>query len=97
MDELEEGRFDPLRGFRRASVSLGEGGLLFATAGPGLDVEARVRVLDAEDGPFAFAAERVAVGGVPVPGLMVDWVLRRFDPSARIASRIPMPVDVASA
>jgi hypothetical protein len=29
---------------------------------------------------------------VPVPELFVDWVVRTWDPTPRIASRLPMPV-----
>ena len=59
---------------------------------PGPDVAARVRVLPDAERPFALAAERVTVGGVPVPALLVDWVVRTWDPTPRIASRLPMPV-----
>ena len=38
---------------------------------PGPDISARVRFVPASDRPFALAADRVRVGGVPVPSLLV--------------------------
>jgi hypothetical protein len=61
---------------------------------PGPDVAARVRVLPASDRPFMLAADHVTVGGIPVPSMLVDWVVRTWDPSPRIASRLPVPVSV---
>jgi 4-amino-4-deoxy-L-arabinose transferase-like glycosyltransferase len=80
------------KGFKTASVKLEPGALDFVMGLPGPDVAARVRVLPAAERPFALAAERVTVGGVPVPALLVDWVVRTWDPTPRIASRLPMPV-----
>jgi hypothetical protein len=34
------------------------------------------------------------VGGVAVPPLLVDWVMRTIDPSRRIASRLPVVVEI---
>ena len=82
------------KGFKTASVKLESGALAFAIGLPGPDVAARVRVLPATDRPFALAAEHVTVGGLPVPALLVDWVVRTWDPTPRIASRLPMPVAV---
>ena len=82
------------KGFKTASVKLEPGALAFAIGLPGPDVAARVRVLPATDRPFALAAEHVTVGGLPVPALLVDWVVRTWDPTPRIASRLPMPVAV---
>jgi hypothetical protein len=39
-------------------------------------------------------AERVRVGGVPVPDVLVNWVIRNFDPTPRLASRMPFPVEI---
>jgi MFS family permease len=82
------------KGFKTASVTLEPGALAFAIGLPGPDVAARVRVLPATDRPFALSAEHVTVGGLPVPALLVDWVVRTWDPTPRIASRLPMPVTV---
>jgi len=80
------------KGFRTASVKLESGALAFVMNQPGPDVAARVRVLPASERPFALIAEHVTVGGIPVPSPLVDWVVRTWDPSPRIASRLPVPV-----
>jgi len=61
-------------------------------AGP--DVTARVRLARALDRPFALSVEHVRVGGVPVPDALVNWVVRNFDPTPKIASRVPFPVEI---
>jgi Dolichyl-phosphate-mannose-protein mannosyltransferase/LmeA-like phospholipid-binding len=80
------------KGFKTASVKLEPGALAFVMSLPGPDVAARVRVLPASDRPFTLVAERVTLGGVPVPAMLVDWVVRTWDPTPRIASRLPFPV-----
>ena len=82
------------KGFKTASVKLEPGALAFVIGLPGPNVGARVRVLPADDRPFALAAEHVTLGGVPVPAMLVDWVVRTWDPTPRIASRLPLPVTV---
>ena len=82
-----------LKAFRRASVALEPGAVTFVLRQPGPDVAARVRVLPAADRPFAIAADRVRVGGVPVPALLVDWVVRNYDPTPRLRD-LPIPVGV---
>jgi hypothetical protein len=82
------------KGFKTASVKLEPGALAFAIGLPGPDVAARVRVLPATERPFALSAEHVTVGGLPVPALLVDWVVRTWDPTPKIASRLPLPVAV---
>jgi hypothetical protein len=68
--------------------------LAVAVRQSGPDVTARVRLTAATDRPFAVRAERVRVGGVPVPALLVNWVIRNFDPTPKIASRVPFPVEI---
>jgi len=80
------------KGFKTASVTLGSGTFAFAMSLPGPDVTARVRVLPASDRPFTLVADRVTLGGVAVPSMLVNWVVRTWDPTPRIASRLPMPV-----
>ena len=48
----------------------------------------------ATDRPFALSVERVRVGGLPVPDALVGWVVRNFDPTPKIASRVPFPVQI---
>jgi hypothetical protein len=81
-----------VKGFGRASLLLGSGfaELRFDLLGP--DVSARVRPIGGlSDRPFVLLAERVRVGGMSVPPFLVNWVMRNFDPSAGIASRLPFP------
>lgn len=82
------------KGFKTASVTLEPGALAFVMHLPGPDVAARVRVLPAAERPFTLAAEHVTLGGVRVPTMFVDWVVRTWDPTPRIASRLPIPVTV---
>jgi hypothetical protein len=32
---------------------------------------------------------------VPIPRVLVDWVVRNYDPTPRIASRVPFRVELA--
>jgi hypothetical protein len=83
-----------LKGFTSASVELGRGFASFAFRQLGPDVRARVRILPGRDGPIAVAADHVTVGGVTIPALLVNWVVRNFDPSPVIASRSPVAIEV---
>jgi hypothetical protein len=85
-----------VKGFARTSVRLEEGALFLAAELPGPDVSARVRVLAATGRPFALAPADVRLGGIPVPELLVDWVFRNFDPSARLGDRLPVPLELAA-
>jgi hypothetical protein len=82
------------KGFKTASVKLESGALAFSVSLPGPDVAARVRVLPASERPFTLVADRVTLGGVAVHSMLVDWVVRTWDPTRRIASRLPMPMTV---
>jgi hypothetical protein len=84
------------RRFREATVELAGGLARFALPQPGPDVSARVRILPSADRPFALAATDVRLGGVPVPGAVVDWVLRHYDPTPRLAARLPVPVELGA-
>lgn len=80
------------KGFGQTSLILGEGfaDLRVGLAGP--DVSARVRPVAATDRALALLAERVRVGGIPIPAPFVNWVMRSFDPLRGIAARLPFPV-----
>jgi hypothetical protein len=83
-----------LKRFRRTTVAA-DGDALSVTVRPlGPEISARVRMLPAPDRPFVLMAERVRVGGVPVPDVLVNWVIRNFDPAPRLASRMPFPVEI---
>jgi hypothetical protein len=86
--------FRDLKDLRRASIELERGTLAFVFRQPGPDVAGRVRILPSQGRPFELAFEEVRLGGVPVPGALVDWVVRGYDPSLRLASRLPVPVEI---
>lgn len=99
--ERGEIRLEDLAGFVRrqrrfedATVGVDAGSLHVVLPRRGPDLEAWVRPVAAADRPFTLADARVAVGGVPIPSLLVSWVLRHYDPSARLAARLPVPVRV---
>ena len=84
-----------VKGVGRMSLSLGTGfvDLTFETPGP--DVAARVRFVPRTDRLFVLVAERVRVGSISVPPLLVNWIMASFDPSRGIASRLPFPAAIA--
>jgi hypothetical protein len=84
-----------LKGFRGTRVRLGAGFLDLVVEQPGPDLAARVRVVPAAGRPFAIAVDRARVGWVPLPRLLVDWVVRNYDPTPQIAARLAFPVEVA--
>ena len=83
-----------LKRFKRSTITADGDALAVAVRQAGPDVTARVRLTSATDRPFALSAERVRVGGVPVPASLVNWVIRNFDPTPKIASRVPFPVEI---
>ena len=44
--------------------------------------------------PFTLRAADVRYGGVRLPGFLVNWIVRNFDPTPRLR-RLPMPVSMA--
>jgi hypothetical protein len=80
--------------FRRSTVRADGDALAVAVRQAGPDVTARVRLASAADRPFALRAEDVRVGGVRVPSTLVNWVIRNFDPTPKIASRVPFAVQI---
>jgi hypothetical protein len=83
--------------FHRSTVSVDGDALRIVVRQVGPDVSARVRLAPAADRPFAILADHVRIGWLPVPGVLVNWVIRNFDPSLRIAARVPFPVTIAPA
>lgn len=79
---------------RPMRITLREGYADFALVQAGPDVTARVRLVAAPDRPFAILSDHVRLAGVPVPDALVDWVVRGLDPSRRIASRLPLAVEI---
>lgn len=81
-----------LRRFRGASVTLETGGIVVGLRGGGPAIQARVSVVPATDRPFAIEVDRLRYAGVPVPTFLVHWVVRNYDPTPRLAARLPVPV-----
>jgi hypothetical protein len=86
---------DQLKEARGVRITLVEDRVEVAIAHAGPDFDARVRIVPAIDRPFALRVERVRVGPVPLPSVLIDWVARNYDPTSRIASRLPFPVEIA--
>jgi Dolichyl-phosphate-mannose-protein mannosyltransferase/LmeA-like phospholipid-binding len=84
-----------LKGFRGTRVRLGAGWIDLVLEQPGPDLAARVRLVHVADRPFAIVVDRARLGWVPLPRVLVDWVVRNFDPTPQIAARLAFPVDVA--
>jgi hypothetical protein len=83
-----------LKHFRRARLVLEDGAAHLALGQAGPDVTARIRIVPASDRPFAIKASDVRVAGVPIPGALVNWVIRNYDPTPRLAARLPVPVEI---
>ncbi|MBI4241990.1 MAG: glycosyltransferase family 39 protein [Candidatus Rokubacteria bacterium] len=87
-----------LRGQPRAAgvaVTLEEGTAQAVVRALGVQVRARVRLARGDGGhPFVLRVDRVRVGGLAVPGFLVDWVVRSFDPTPRL-NRLPVSVSLS--
>src|SRR5438094_750937 len=84
-----------LKGFRGTRVQLVPGAIDLVVEQPGPDLAARVRLVPAADRPFAIAVDRARPGWGPLPRLLVNWVVRNYDPTPQIADRLPFRVEVA--
>lgn len=84
-------QFRDLRGLR---VRLEPGVVSVVLREPGPDVAGRL-TLSTEGGnrPLTVRPERMSLGGLPLPGLLVRWVFRQFDPGPRLAA-LPVPVEL---
>jgi len=86
-----------LRGQRPAGVSvrLGAGAADVRVDRIGPEFFARVRLSSGSaDSPFTLIADRVKIGRLPVPDVLVDWVVRQFDPSLALR-RLPIEVTLS--
>lgn len=80
--------------FRTTSLTLGDGFVAVHVRERGPDMRARLRFVPVPGRPFGLVAEGVRIGGLPVPDALVSWVVRNYDPSPKIASRLPVPVEL---
>jgi hypothetical protein len=83
-----------LKAFRRTRVRLTSDAFYFTARQPGADVSALVRVVPATDRPFALEVQQASLGWMPLPPVLVNWVVRHYDPTTRLKSRLPFPVEV---
>ena len=83
-----------LRAFRRARITLTTDAFYFTARQPGVDVSALVKVVPAIDAPFALEVQRASLGWLPLPTALLNWVLRHYDPTPRLKSRLPFPVRI---
>ena len=83
-----------LRKFRHMTVELGDGSVRFHARQLGPDVSGRIRFVPAPDRFLRLAADGVRVGGARVPQALVDWVIRNYDPTPRLVSRLPAPLEL---
>jgi hypothetical protein len=82
------------KGFRRTRLRVDGDAIDVRLPYAGVTIAARVRFAPPRDTLFALTADRVVVAGVPVPRALVGWVVRNFDPSVRLAHRLPMRVEI---
>ncbi|MBI2554274.1 MAG: LmeA family phospholipid-binding protein [Candidatus Rokubacteria bacterium] len=82
------------RGLKGLRVGLEDGAVSVTLVQPGPDVTGRLRVSNGSGpSPLTVRAERLSLGGIPLPRLFVYWVFRHFDPTLRLA-RLPVAVEL---
>jgi len=93
----EEDLREFLAGFRRLgglTVGLEAGGVSVALAQWGPDVAGRLKLSNGTGrAPLTVHAERLSLGGIPLPPLLVHWIFRQYDPTPRLAS-LPIAVEL---
>jgi hypothetical protein len=80
---------------RGMTIALGEGVARVLVTGLGPALRARFHFGPADrDRPFTLVVDGVSIGGVRVPGFLVDWIMRHFDPTPGLR-RLPVAVSLA--
>jgi Dolichyl-phosphate-mannose-protein mannosyltransferase/LmeA-like phospholipid-binding len=82
------------RGLGRLRATMEEGSIRVDWPLPGPNLSARVVVTAGPPPPFTLRADVVRYGGLRLPPLLVDWILRNFDPTPRLR-RLPITVSLA--
>ena len=83
------------RGLGGLRATMEEGWVRIDWPLPGPALSARVAVAaGSPPDPFTLRAADVTYGGVRLPPLLVDWIVRNFDPTPRLR-RLPMTVTLA--
>lgn len=83
-----------VRRLRHTTIELGDGFVTFHARQLGPDVSGRVRFVAAPGRPLGLVADEIRIAGVRVPQTLVGWVMRNYDPTLRMASRLPAPVEI---
>ena len=86
---------EQVKPFRRTRVRLTTDAVYVTARQPGADVLALVRVVAGRDGRVALHVQRASIGWIPLPTGVLNWFLRRYDPTEQLASRVPFPVAIA--
>jgi hypothetical protein len=83
------------RGLAGLRATMDDGWIEARWALPGPGLSARLALAPGSPpAPFTLRAADVRYGGVRLPGFLVDWIVRNFDPTPRLR-RLPMPVSMA--
>ena len=82
------------RGLKGLRLALEDGAVSVTLVQRGPDVTGRLRLSNrSSPSPLTVRAERVSLGGIPLPPLLTYWVFRHFDPTLRLA-RLPVAVEL---
>jgi hypothetical protein len=80
------------RGLGNITAALEEGRARVALALPGPDLSAELRLMPGAAGsPFTLEADELRYGSLRLPRLVVDWIVRNFDPTPRLR-QLPVAV-----
>ena len=83
------------RGLGGLRATMDDGWIQARWALPGPELSARLGLAaGSPPDPFTLLAADVRYGGVRLPRLLVNWIVRNFDPTPRLR-RLPMPVSMA--
>jgi hypothetical protein len=78
----------------RLSVAFDDGSARAIVHGMGPEIRGRVRLLPgAGESPMTFAVDQVRVAGIGIPGPLVAWVVRSFDPTPRLR-QLPLGISL---
>jgi hypothetical protein len=82
---------------RGLTLRLEDGAVSVVLRQYGPDVAGRLALFSGapERGSFSLGVERLALGGVPLPGVLVNWVFRHYDPAPKLA-RLPLAVEIGT-
>lgn len=85
------------KGLHGLRLRLEAGVVSVAVNRPGPDVAGRLSIFPGARGesPFRLEVERLTLGGVPLPAVLVGWVFRHYDPAPKLA-RLAVAVDLGS-